>query len=76
MFQVVSVLSLSSVNFSRIVPHGLLVFFPSYPVMYSCMDSWRVSIQSAERTKLTNLIPRLQEVGWEWDYKGYLVDLM
>ena len=46
--------------------------------MYGCMDSWRVSIQSADaaNTKLANLIPRLQEVAWEWDYKGCLVDLM
>jgi regulator of telomere elongation helicase 1 len=29
------------VNFARIVPQGVLVFFPSYPVMHSCMDYWR-----------------------------------
>jgi regulator of telomere elongation helicase 1 len=30
------------VNFARIVPQGLLVFFPSYPVMHSCINHWRV----------------------------------
>lgn len=32
-----------AVNFARIVPHGILVFFPSYPVMHSCLEFWRVS---------------------------------
>lgn len=29
------------VNFSRIVPNGLLVFFPSYPVMNKCLEHWQ-----------------------------------
>jgi regulator of telomere elongation helicase 1 len=29
------------VNFSRIVPDGLLVFFPSYGTMRSCIECWR-----------------------------------
>lgn len=33
----------SIVNFSRIVPNGLLVFFPSYPVMNKCLEHWQVS---------------------------------
>ena len=32
------------VNFSRVVPSGLLLFFPSYPLLESCADNWRVSI--------------------------------
>ncbi|XP_077991647.1 regulator of telomere elongation helicase 1-like [Glandiceps talaboti] len=31
------------VNYSRIVPNGLLVFFPSYPVMNKCMEVWQES---------------------------------
>uniref|UniRef100_A0A6Q2X2B9 Regulator of telomere elongation helicase 1 n=1 Tax=Esox lucius TaxID=8010 RepID=A0A6Q2X2B9_ESOLU len=31
------------VNLSRVVPHGLLVFFPSYPVMDKTLEFWRVS---------------------------------
>lgn len=33
----------SIVNFARIVPNGLLVFFPSYPVMNKCLEHWQVS---------------------------------
>lgn len=29
------------VNFARIIPDGILVFFPSYAVMKSCTDSWK-----------------------------------
>ncbi|KAM8718412.1 hypothetical protein ACLKA7_001600 [Drosophila subpalustris] len=30
-------------NVSRIVPDGLLVFFPSYPMMNQCVDAWQAS---------------------------------
>jgi regulator of telomere elongation helicase 1 len=30
-------------NFARIVPNGLLVFFPSYPVMNKCLEHWQNS---------------------------------
>ena len=29
------------VNFARMVPDGLLVFFPSYGVLKSCTDFWK-----------------------------------
>ncbi|XP_046578791.1 LOW QUALITY PROTEIN: regulator of telomere elongation helicase 1-like [Haliotis rubra] len=28
-------------NFARVVPNGLLVFFPSYPVMEKCVEFWQ-----------------------------------
>ncbi|CAH1774290.1 unnamed protein product [Owenia fusiformis] len=31
----------SLVNFARVVPNGLLVFFPSYPVMNGCVKQWQ-----------------------------------
>ncbi|GAB1600968.1 hypothetical protein Ahia01_000375000, partial [Argonauta hians] len=30
------------VNFSRLLPHGLLIFFPSYSVMEGCVSHWKV----------------------------------
>lgn len=30
------------VNFARVVPNGLLVFFPSYPIMEKCIENWQV----------------------------------
>lgn len=30
-------------NFARIVPDGLLVFFPSYPMLNQCVNSWQSS---------------------------------
>lgn len=29
------------VNYARIIPNGLLVFFPSYPVMDQCLNHWK-----------------------------------
>lgn len=29
------------VNFARVVPNGLLIFFPSYPVMEKCLEHWQ-----------------------------------
>ena len=29
-------------NFSRTIPGGLLVFFPSYVVLQSCLEAWKV----------------------------------
>nr|XP_055039817.1 regulator of telomere elongation helicase 1 [Misgurnus anguillicaudatus] len=31
------------VNLTRVVPHGLLVFFPSYPVMDKTLEFWRAN---------------------------------
>ena len=32
------------VNFARIVPDGLLAFFPSYSVLATCIDGWKVPV--------------------------------
>lgn len=39
----ISSLGQTILNFSRIVPDGLLIFFPSYPIMRSCRDEWQNS---------------------------------
>lgn len=44
-------------NFSCIVPDGLLIFFPSYPIMKKCRDEWQnmgLWTQIAER-KVSNI---------------------
>lgn len=33
----------SIVNFARMIPDGLLVFFPSYTVMRSCIEAWKAT---------------------------------
>ncbi|XP_055886515.1 regulator of telomere elongation helicase 1-like isoform X2 [Biomphalaria glabrata] len=33
----------SIVNFARVVPNGLLIFFPSYPLMDQCVEKWKRS---------------------------------
>ena len=44
----------SIVNFARTVPNGLLVFFPSYPVMNKCLEHWQVShVVFSFKTELT-----------------------
>ena len=30
-------------NFARVTPMGLLLFFPSYPVMDKCLENWQVN---------------------------------
>lgn len=34
------------VNFSKVIPEGLLVFFPSYAVMADCISAWRSTVRS------------------------------
>ena len=36
------------VNFARIVPHGVLVFFPSYYAMKSCIQCWQDRSQTTD----------------------------
>uniref|UniRef100_A0A4X1T7C4 Regulator of telomere elongation helicase 1 n=1 Tax=Sus scrofa TaxID=9823 RepID=A0A4X1T7C4_PIG len=33
-------------NIARVVPHGLLVFFPSYPVMEKSLEFWQVKLEA------------------------------
>lgn len=39
----ISSLGQTILNVARIVPDGLLVFFPSYPMLNKCVDSWQAS---------------------------------
>ncbi|KAG9291789.1 hypothetical protein G9A89_012074 [Geosiphon pyriformis] len=41
------------VNFSKIVPDGLIVFFPSYSNMRECIETWKH--KTAEQTKLPTI---------------------
>lgn len=35
-------LGMSVFNLSKIIPDGLLVFFPSYPIMQNCQEVWQM----------------------------------
>jgi regulator of telomere elongation helicase 1 len=41
---------------ARVVPDGLLVFFPSYALMEDCISHWKVSTVSGEKTSIWSLI--------------------
>ncbi|XP_056017158.1 regulator of telomere elongation helicase 1-like isoform X2 [Ostrea edulis] len=46
------------VNFARVVPNGVLVFFPSYPVMEKCIENWQ---QNGVYSSITQYKPVLVE---------------
>uniref|UniRef100_A0A674D0N1 Regulator of telomere elongation helicase 1 n=1 Tax=Salmo trutta TaxID=8032 RepID=A0A674D0N1_SALTR len=46
------------VNLGRIVPHGLLVFFPSYPVMDKTLEFWRAN---GHADRIENIKPMFVE---------------
>jgi hypothetical protein len=41
--QYISSLGMTVLNVCRVVPHGVLVFFPSYTVLYKCKEEWQLS---------------------------------
>ncbi|XP_076231617.1 regulator of telomere elongation helicase 1 [Calliopsis andreniformis] len=56
-------------NFSCIIPHGLLVFFPSYPIMKKCREEWQ---NAGLWTKITERKP----IYVEPQYKDGFVNVM
>ncbi|KAM9342686.1 regulator of telomere elongation helicase 1 isoform 2-T2 [Pholidichthys leucotaenia] len=48
-------------NLSRVVPHGLLVFFPSFPLMEKTLEFWRVSKASGHADRIENVKPMFVE---------------
>uniref|UniRef100_A0A8B9HQ84 Regulator of telomere elongation helicase 1 n=1 Tax=Astyanax mexicanus TaxID=7994 RepID=A0A8B9HQ84_ASTMX len=47
-----------AVNLSRVVPHGLLVFFPSYPVLDKTLEFWRAN---GHADRIENMKPMFVE---------------
>ncbi|XP_018021404.1 regulator of telomere elongation helicase 1 homolog [Hyalella azteca] len=45
-------------NFSRVIPGGLLVFFPSYPILKNCHEHWQIN---GVWDKITNIKPAFIE---------------
>ncbi|KAK7884484.1 hypothetical protein WMY93_027607 [Mugilogobius chulae] len=45
-------------NLSRVVPHGLLVFFPSFPLMEKTLEFWR---EKGQADRIENLKPMFVE---------------
>ncbi|XP_056405263.1 regulator of telomere elongation helicase 1 isoform X2 [Hyla sarda] len=56
-------------NISRVVPHGLLVFFPSYPVMDKSLEFWR-------ENGLTSRIEDMKPMFVEPRGKGSFTEIM
>ncbi|KAL4236900.1 Regulator of telomere elongation helicase 1 [Mactra antiquata] len=57
------------VNFSRVVPNGLLIFYPSYTVMEKCLEHWR-------ETNIWSRIEQYKQIFVEPKSKGVLNDVM
>lgn len=53
--QYITSLGMTIVNIVRQVPHGVLIFFPSYPVMAKCKEEW-------ERSEIWSSMNQLKSV--------------
>ncbi|KAI1233440.1 hypothetical protein IHE44_0004617 [Lamprotornis superbus] len=62
-------------NLVRVVPHGLLVFFPSYPVMDKSLEYWREHdfAKRIEEVKPMFVEPRNKGTFSEVDYLHYIL---
>lgn len=48
-------------NFARVVPDGLLVFFPAYSLLTACLDHWKTSTGTGVRGHGHAICMRLAE---------------
>ncbi len=55
-------LGLTVVNFCRIIPGGVLCFFPSYQTMQSCIDFWKSSKAGADKDTIYQSINAIKSV--------------
>ncbi|XP_054004616.1 regulator of telomere elongation helicase 1 homolog [Hylaeus anthracinus] len=56
-------------NFSCLIPHGMLVFFPSYPIMKKCREEW-------QNTGLWTKIADHKPIYVESQYKDGFINIM
>ncbi|CAH0480491.1 unnamed protein product [Peronospora belbahrii] len=49
------------VNFTRLVPHGLLIFFPSYSILEESIDKWREPALSESSLSIWERIVQLKQ---------------
>jgi Rad3-related DNA helicase len=43
------------VNFARVVPDGLLVFFPAYSLLQACIDHWKTNSGTSMSLTVINM---------------------
>ena len=55
-------LGLSIVNFCRVIPDGILVFFPSYQVMDSCLSYWQSCRPGGNVKDATTIFQMIQSI--------------
>ena len=56
----------AAVNIARVVPNGMLVFFPSYPVMAECIEHWKVRILMMPGSRIHRMLLSVNRMFARW----------
>ena len=68
-------------NFARLVPDGLLVFFPSYSVLTKCTEHWKNDVSNGvtlgmilillQSPHACEVLTRFTSTGWRCQHKAH-----
>lgn len=65
----------SIVNLSKIIPNGLLIFFPSYPILEKCREQWEDDgiLSTIREQKVYTSISFLQTIPYQSFFVCYFL---